>query len=236
MEPETTMGGAARAFPDTTWGFVSRIGSDERRGGLERLAQRYWKPIYHFVRVAWAKSSEDAKDITQAFLLWLIEGGALDKYRPDKGSFRSYLKSLLRHFVAHQEEALHRLKRGGGVRIVSLDGEDVPPESVAAAPEAAFDAAWTAELVRAAVEKVRKRLTSQGRAHLVRVFELYDMCAPDARPTYGALAAQLGLKETDIANHLFAVREEVRSEIRHELTDTVSDVRDLDDEWRALFG
>ncbi len=233
---ETTTGGPAKSFPDTTWGFVSRLGGAERRAGLEQLAGRYWKPIYHFVRAAWAKSREDAKDLTQAFVLWLIEADALDKYRPEKGGFRAYLKSLLRHFVAHQEEALHRLKRGGGTHVLSLDAEEVPPETVAAKPEEAFDAAWLAELLARAVARVRERLASQGRAHQVRVFELYDMCPPDRRPTYAALASQLGLKETDISNHLFAVREEVRAEVRRELAETVEDVRDIDDEWRALFG
>lgn len=235
-EPGTTSDNVAREFPDTTWGLVSRLGSGSRREGLENLARRYWKPIYHFIRAAWAKSREDAKDLTQAFVLWLIESDALDKYRPEKGGFRPYLKSLLRHFVAHQNEAMARLKRGGGVHVISLDGEDLPPDAVAAPPEEAFDGAWVAEILRRAVEHVRKRLATQGRAHQVRAFELYDMSPPDKRPTYAALATQLGVKETDISNYLFAVREEIREEVRRELADTLDDVRDVDREWRALFG
>ncbi len=121
---ETSLGGKGHGFPSTMWGLVSRIrGSDteEQRAGLEELCQRYWKPIYRYVRIAWAKSNEDAKDLTQAFLLWLMEGEPLRKYEEDREKLRTYLKVLLKGFVRDRQKALQRLKRGGNLKIIDLD-------------------------------------------------------------------------------------------------------------------
>src|SRR5262245_49166512 len=94
---DTSLGGIVAAFPQTTWGFVARFAGPPEvvSDGVGILAGRYWKPVYRFIRSAWAKGNEDAKDLTQAFFVWLIEGDALRRYRPGRGSFRSYLKALL---------------------------------------------------------------------------------------------------------------------------------------------
>ena len=72
---ETSLGGTAQGFPNTLWEEISQARASDagdRRAGLEELCRRYWKPIYRYVRIAFAKSNEDAKDLTQAFLLWLM--------------------------------------------------------------------------------------------------------------------------------------------------------------------
>src|SRR5688572_22453356 len=103
---DTSLGGADARFPET----ASQVGTDP-----EALARAYWKPVYAYVRLAWAKSNEDAKDLTQAFFLWLLEERALDGYDPARGGFRPFLKVLLRRFVGHQDRALGALRRGGSV-------------------------------------------------------------------------------------------------------------------------
>ena len=154
--PDTSLGGQPKGFPDTTWGMISRVrdpGASSHRAGVETLCRRYWKPVYRYLRIAWAKSNDDAKDLTQAFLLWLVEGEALAKYAPDRGSFRAYIKVLLRNFAEHQDRALSRLKRGGHVRIVDLDGGEAPLKDVLAGTDSAdpgqsFDHAWRSEVIR----------------------------------------------------------------------------------------
>src|SRR5436309_796860 len=99
---DTSLGGPREDFPKTIGDMVARArdpSAEVRRLGFEELGRQYWKPIYRYARVAWAKSNEDAKDLTQAFFLWLMEGDALDRYLPGRGSFRSFLKALLRHFL-----------------------------------------------------------------------------------------------------------------------------------------
>src|SRR5262245_47297059 len=190
---DTSLGGPGVNFGDTVWGTIERArdaSPQVRQAGLEELARTYWKPVYRYLRVAWAKSNEDAKDLAQAFFLWLTDRNALERYEPDRGSFRTFLKALLRHFVQHHDEALDRLKRGGGKVIVSLDPEDaslneVVPDPKALNPEEAFEREWRNALMSKAVDRVRKRLSAEGTGVKFRVFEAYYMNgSAEAKPTY----------------------------------------------------
>jgi RNA polymerase sigma-70 factor (ECF subfamily) len=240
---DTSLGGDQKEFPQTLWDILSRARDSNagvRRDGLEELCRQYWKPVYRYVRVAWAKTNEDAKDLTQAFFLWLTDGDALQRYQPERASFRAYLKSLLKHFVQHQEDALRRLKRGGGVRLLELDGplplKELLADPSSADPESIFDAAWRSALVAGALARVRDRLQTRGRALQFQVYEAYELIAPSERPTYADLARRFGIKEKDVDNHLLAVREELRSEVRREIGRLSVDPDDLEREWHALFG
>src|SRR5258705_12628668 len=115
---ETEFGGGRGPFPNTTWGMLSRLDatSVERRAGLELLCRRYWKPVYHYVRASWSRTTEDAQDLTQGFLSWIIEEDALKSYDRARGSFRTFLKTLLRHFASNEQRAALRIKRGGAAR------------------------------------------------------------------------------------------------------------------------
>ncbi|MHC4606968.1 MAG: RNA polymerase sigma factor [Planctomycetota bacterium] len=242
---DTSLGGKGRFFPQTTWNLVTRLGAgteEGRRAGLESLCDAYWKPVYCYVRTAWAKKNEEAKDLTQAFFLWLIEGDALARYEPGRGGFRSYLKSLLRHFEAHREEARRRLKRGGGVRIHSLQDEaERPYEEViadpnAGDPETVFDRTWKEEVVRKAMARVRKECEAKGKGVVFRVFEEHDLATPADRPTYEQLAAKLDLSSRQVKRYLVSIRERIRLGIRQEILDLVADEGELESEWNELIG
>ncbi len=237
---DTSLGGAGSRFPDTTWQLVTRMhatGDAEYRSGLEILGGRYWKPIYHYVRIAWARSNEDAKDLTQAFFAWLIRGDVLKRFSPEKGSFRSYLKVLLKRFVSDQNDAMNALKRGGGVHVVTLDGlEEFQPDTSLTDPEHAFDKTWAITVAKQAIEHVRERYKARGRERQFRVYELYDLQPTSDKPTYARIAEEIDISESDVRNQLFAVRQEIMAEIRQELSRTVSSGEELEGEWNELFG
>jgi RNA polymerase sigma factor (sigma-70 family) len=215
---DTQLGGRERGFPATSQALLARV----RTGDFDSLCARYWKPVYRFIRLGWSKSNEDAKDLTQAFFLWLLEGEALSKYDPSRGSFRRYFKVLLSSFIGHEYEALQRLKRGGGRIFVPFDGLEVPTDD----PNRAFDRAWAADLLNAAVERARRRLVDEGKERHFEVYRAYEMGPANA--TYAEVAARFGLREGDVRNYLFEVRERIRAEVR-------ADVQD-EDEWNELFG
>ncbi|HYE98890.1 MAG TPA: hypothetical protein VEJ18_08265 [Planctomycetota bacterium] len=235
---ETSLGGAARSFPETVWEVV---GPSARTGErLDALVRAYWKPVYGYVRAVWRRSNEDGKDLVQAFFAWLLESGALAKYDPARGRFRPFLKSLLRHFVQHQDEALGRLKRGGGVALLPLDDGLARLDAQLADPryqdpESAFDRAWRTSLLDAAQAAVRDRLMAAGKEAAWKAFEAYDLADAEGRPTYRALAERMNLKEKDVENHLVFVREALRTEIREALLRTSARREDLDDEWTEFL-
>jgi RNA polymerase sigma-70 factor (ECF subfamily) len=224
--------------------MISRLqesDGDRRRAGLETLCRRYWKPVYWYLRFAWTKGNEDAKDLAQEFFSWLLEGDALKRFTPSLGRFRQYLKVVLRNFVRDHEVARSRLKRGGGVRILPLDGDEAAPDDLPEKPERSdpeeiFDHVWKSQIVREALERVAEKCRSQQRDDAFRVFQAYTSPSSGKRPTYAAVAGQMDLTVHQVQHYLTWVRREIRSEMLAELREMVSGGEELEEEWNALFG
>jgi len=240
---DTSIGGRQKDFSETTWTVIQRVGDEcpeVRQRGFEEFCKSYWKPIYQYLRVAWRKSNEDAKDLTQAFFAWLADPQILQRYAPERGSFRTFLKTLLRHFVQHQDASVHRLKRGGGEVIVSLDqlgdaGFEGPADPQSLDPDTEFEREWRASVMARAFERVRQRLIRRGREIKVQVFEAYCVDRPvENRVTYSEIARQFSLRESEVKQYLLDVRESMRKEISRQISRTVSSPQEFEEEWKAL--
>jgi len=238
--PFTDMGDGPRHFPPTSLGMVEGIrdpSHPNHKAAVEGLCQRYWRPVYHFIRPWWTRSNEDAKDLTQSFLLSVIETGALTGFDSKKGSFRNFMKVLLRRWLAKDARAGSRQKRGGDRHIVSLENDPaLTPRSDDADPDAAFDRALMQQLVDAALEELRARYTARGRGHIIDIFEAYDLSDADPKPTYADLASRHGIKPSDVRNALYTIREAVRQHMLTQLAHMTPDVQSLEDEWQDLIG
>ena len=241
---DTHLGGAFKDFPRTTSGFLNEICHPFGPGGkagLEKLCERYWKPIYFFIRVGCARSNEDAKDLTQAFFAWVFESDVLAQYESRRASFRQFLKALVRGFLSDQRKAASRQKRGGNVSFVRIEDENLDLEPVLSDPKAkdpdkVFDQAWLMALMTHAVQRVRERYAGQDRQADFRIFEEYDLLETTAEPTYAELAGRLRLKESQVRDTLATVRQEVRDEIRAELARQTGSAEEFEEEWKALMG
>ena len=231
-----------RDFPSTSWSIVSGLRSaspEAKKKALESLCARYWAPVLHYVRRAWSKNHEDAKDLTQGFFLELLEGDAIHKYAPDRASFRTYLKMLLSRYSADQNDLRIALKRGGGRRIVPIDDGEAPLQVAdprAASPENVFDQAWKAQLFKRTLERTQRHFVETKREIQFLAFEEYHLKQPTDPITYASLARKHGVKESDIRNYLFTAKEKFEEELRSELAETVGDLSQLDDEFKSLFG
>jgi RNA polymerase sigma-70 factor (ECF subfamily) len=228
---DTSLGGQDRAFPETTLGFAGGLGDPDGPGwarALETLCARYWKPVYSWLRLSWAKSNDDAKDLTQAFFVALLEDPALRRFDPARGGFRAYLKTLLRRFASREERDRLRLKRGGGVRTLHLDGEAPELPDPAADPERVFERVWLEDLVRQAVEAVRVSCPPAR----YRIYEAYTAAAENT--SYAALAESLGVGVGDVEKSLYLVREAIRREVRARVVESAGDGAEA--EWRRILG
>jgi len=221
-------------FPTTHLSAVLGVVSPEpetRRRSVETLVAAYWRPVYAHVRLKWRRAAADAEDLTQSFFARALEKEFFAGYDPAKGRFRTFLRTCLDRFVANEEKAAMRLKRGGAVETLPLDFATAEADLAAAAavPDEAFDAAWVRALFGLAVEKVRRACAAEGRGGDFHLFDRYDLDDAGAGGlTYEALAAETGLTPSLVTNRLARVRREFRAA----LLATLREITGSDEEYR----
>ncbi|HEX7899613.1 MAG TPA: sigma-70 family RNA polymerase sigma factor [Planctomycetota bacterium] len=234
---ETRMGGPAGEFPSTRQSVLAPGGAG-RDPDLERLVGLYWKPVYGLIRQSGARSNEDAKDLTQEFFTRVVLEGALaERYTPEKGSFRAYLRTSVRNFLRNEHRDATRLKRGAdrppaALQIGEVDLLELVPDAQALPPDALFDAAWRSVVLGKAVQILRERLD----AAVFDVFRRYDLEDDGAQASYESVGRALGISPDTVKNHLTRAREEFRDAVRAVVCATVADPKDLTAELRELFG
>jgi RNA polymerase sigma factor (sigma-70 family) len=226
-------------FPSTRHSVISAARSADaeiRARGLEALARAYWRPVYKYVRLRWRASPEDAQDLTQEFFARALEKETFARYDATKARFRTFLRLCLDGFVANERKAARRLKRGGGLPLLSLDFAGAEGElggqegSDRIDPEEYFRREWVRTLFALAVDALRDRCTATGKSVHFALFERYDLDGAAASPpTYAQLAQEYDLPITQVTNHLaFA-----RREFRRLVLDTLRELSGSDDEFRA---
>src|SRR5689334_9752642 len=91
-------------FLTTQWSVVVRAGqsaSAEANSALEDLCRTYWYPLYAFVRRQ-GHNCHDAEDLTQSFFARLLETRNLRLADRERGRFRSFLLTALKHFLVNE--------------------------------------------------------------------------------------------------------------------------------------
>jgi DNA-directed RNA polymerase specialized sigma24 family protein len=80
------------------------------------------------------------------------------------------------------------------------------------------------------------RLRSELRPQVFDVFDRYDVRGEEPRPTYAAIAAELGIKTTDVTNHLALARREMRRITLDTLREMTVSEEEFRREARTLLG
>jgi RNA polymerase sigma factor (sigma-70 family) len=235
-----------REFVTTRWSLIlsaANLGVQEQkaREALSELCRTYWRPIFSFVR-ARGHSVEDAKDLTQDFFATILKDNWFQHADRDRGRFRSLLLKSLQNFLINAAEKTHARKRGGDVELISWDDwmAEVPPELSLPAqalkslpPERLFDLAWATAVVEHALQRLREECESKGKLWL---FQALNSHLTDERDelSYANLSTELGMAETAVKKQLHNMRQRYRSLLRDEVSQTVEDPADVDDEIRYL--
>src|SRR5258708_17222800 len=205
-------------FPATRISAIEAVRSaDEevRSRGYEALIASYWKPVYKYIRIRWSKSNEDAQDLTQDFFARSMENDFFSGYDPSKAAFRTFLRVCLDGFLANENQAANRQKRGGGSVTVSLDFEgaesELKREIVAPTQDMDeyFHREWLRHLFSLAAEQLRRDYESDDKTVRWQLFEQYDLQEHDAL-TYDQLAARHGISASQVTNALAAARRDFR--------------------------
>jgi RNA polymerase sigma factor (sigma-70 family) len=241
MTVDTLIGGSSCRFPQTGHTVIGQLASEDdalRALAYEKIVGAYWKPAYKYVRLKWKASNEDAKDLIQGFFTRALDKGFLRQYDSAKASFRTYLRTCLDRFAANERQSAQRLKRGGGITLVSLDFEEAERELACCTPsvEDCFHREWIRSLFELAIDALRERCESDGKAIQFQVFECYDLRAGEERLTYDQLARQFGVTPATITNYLAAMRRDLRRILLEKLREITSGEREFRGEARSLLG
>lgn len=227
-------------FPTTRRSVVLALASAdaaERTRAFDTLVTCYWKPLYKYARVAWHRTREDAEDLTQSFFTRAFEKEALASYDVSKASFRTFLRLLFDRHTANEWKAGQREKRGGGE--VHLDFEaaeaEIGRESTTLTPEEYFQREWARSVFSVAVERLRARSESEGKQTHFAIFERYDL-DDDRTVSYRELATRFDIAETQVTNHLAAMRRRFRELVLEALREVTASEEEFRSEARALLG
>jgi len=234
--------GGHRDFRTTRWTTISRAGrrdgSAESERALERLCRTYWYPLYVFLRRQ-GKSPQDAEDLTQAFFGHMLENNALGTARLERGRFRTFLLTALKHFVTDQWKKETAQKRGGGARLIELDAQIAedryrfePVDRFD--PEKLFERRWAMTLIEQVLAQLESEYELKGKRDLFIRLQpfLFDKKAEIPQAT---IAQDLGMKEATLNTEVFRLRARSRQLLREEIAQTVTTAAEIDSEMRELF-
>ncbi|HAO80018.1 MAG TPA: RNA polymerase subunit sigma-24 [Verrucomicrobia subdivision 3 bacterium] len=229
-------------FATTHWTVVLAAGqrhTPQSDGALEELCRTYWFPLYAYVRRR-GHNKEDAEDLVQEFFARFLEKNYLAGLSAERGRFRAFLLASLKHFLANEWDKSQAQKRGGGAAHLSLDWQTADTKFQVAAtaepsPDRAFDREWALALLAKVIERLRAECAADGKAKLFEQLKIF-LTADKGALSHADAAKKLGMDETAVRVAVHRLRKRYRQLLRDEISQTLADESQVDEEMRALFG
>jgi len=227
-------------FATTRWSVVLAAKNGDSQvatEALEKLCQTYWPPLFAFIRREGHDDAE-AKDLTQEFFLKLIERDYLQHLRHQRGKFRSFMLTLLKHFLLEQRGKAKAQKRGGGKEPISL--EQIAEEGSYLAepvdhfsPDQVFELRWAQTLFQVALSRLRTEYVETGRGAFFELLKDFQPREPGA-PSYAEVGARFGMTEAAVKSAVQRMRQRHREILREEIANTVTRPEEVEEEIRQL--
>lgn len=227
-------------FPTTAWTQVISAGRHPDTQGVDALAslcERYWQPIYAYVRRS-GYSSDDAQDLTQEFFARVLEKNYIERADRSKGRFRSFLLSSLQYFLCDEGDRRGALKRGGGRPSLPFelrDGEDCYGQEPwhDETPQRIFERRWALALLDRVLDRLRNDAIRQARGEHFDRLKGFLLEAGDV--PYAAVAAELGVSEGSLKVAIHRLRRKYRDFFRDEIAATVASPGEVQGEIQYLL-
>jgi RNA polymerase sigma-70 factor (ECF subfamily) len=229
------------SFGTTHWSLVLAArdrGTPHADRALAALCSAYWYPLYAFIRRR-GHDPDRAADLTQGFFTRFLEKDYLASVDPAKGRFRAFLLAACKHFLANAHDQEVAMKRGGGLRPISIDTRDAEGRylcepSHELTPERLFDRRWALSLLDRALDQVGREFHQGGKGVLFDRLKVILTGAPAAAP-YAQVGTELGMSEDAVKKAAQRLRQRYRDILRELVAETVEEPGQVDDEIRALF-
>lgn len=228
-------------FRTTQWSVVLAARADgvpEAHEALASLCQKYWGPLYAYVRRR-GYSIEDAQDITQGFFATFLERDSVREATPERGKFRAYLLAALKHYMVSEWRREQAQKRGGGQAPLSLDFDAAESAyglepADGRTPESIYERRWVLELLARILERAEAEYADAAKDALFQALRPCLAAEENMRP-YGEVAAELGMSEGAVKVAVHRLRKRFGELLRAEIAHTLREPGDVDSEIRLLF-
>jgi RNA polymerase sigma-70 factor (ECF subfamily) len=227
-------------FPNTRWSVVlaaTQEPSPESAAALEAICRAYWPPLYAYARRC-GHSSHDAQDLTQEFFALLLEKRWLETADRGKGRLRTFLVAALKNFMCKEWRRESAQKRGGRLPHVPMDTAFAESGCAAAAaaslaPDEVFDRQWALTLLDLTLKRLQAEFAAAGKGADYETLKVCLMAAPGA-VDYAAVARRLGGNAGAARVAVHRLRKRFRELSREEVSHTLAEGADLDEELRYL--
>lgn len=202
------------------WSRILRTRDEaQARAALDELCAAYREPVLTFIRMLGCGS--EAEDVTHDFFATFLRRKGFQNAAPERGRLRAYLKTAIRHHVAHWWRDRSTLRRGAGRELLPLDAEDVPDFSAPPEADAHYDEEWALAILTRALTQLRESYATRGRA------DVYEKLKPTLLGT-----AQV---ERALAVEQHRARRRLADLLRREVAETVDDPAETDAELHHLL-
>jgi RNA polymerase sigma-70 factor (ECF subfamily) len=228
-------------FATTRWTLVQRAGDTthpDAADALEYLCRVYWPAVYVFFRRKGAGAPE-AADLTQEFFARVLEKRYLEQARRERGTFRTFLLTCAKNFLANEWDRHKALKRGGGQRVISLDDHSVedryqrePHHDLT--PEHLFEQQWAWSVVQQALGRLEEDIRGAGREQMYA--ECRDLLLGGTGDvSYRDIAARLNITEGALKVQVHRLRRRLRELVLDEIQQAGGPDADPEGELRHLL-
>lgn len=228
-------------FATTHWSAVVNAGEEGSPAAAEAIAKLckiYWYPLYAYVRRQ-GYSADQAQELTQEFFARLLARNYFRALDRQKGKFRSFLLASMEHFLAKEWRDSHRLKRGGGQTICSLDEGDTetryklePAETMTA--ERIYERRWAFTLLEQAHKHLRDEFVAAGKLPLFDALQVF-LTGDRSDITYAQMGATIDMTEGAVKVAVHRLRRRYGEVLREEIAATVSSADEVEEELRHLL-
>jgi hypothetical protein len=222
----TSLGGEGRAFPPTEW--TRLLHCPQREAVLAELCQKYWKPVYCYLR-SMGLNNEEAKDLAQGFFTEKVLGQDLvQKADREKGRFRNF---LLRSVHNYAVSALRSSKACASL-------EAAPDVGTATdGPEAAFNRAWADQLLHEVLDELEQECRQRDKLTHWRLFREWIL-EPEIghNRAMSEVCLKYGVADATTAYHMIEnIKRRFRALLRDRLGVLADSEQDIEAEIREFI-
>ncbi|WP_345735141.1 sigma-70 family RNA polymerase sigma factor [Prosthecobacter algae] len=224
-------------FYTTRWTQVVRAkeSSHEGREALRDLCDIYYAPVMAYLRRE-LRDPDAAQELAHEFFAYMLRGEAIRTAEQMRGRFRSYLLGAVKHFLLRQHELEQRLKRGSGVKPVSMDDDAAQSlrDEDQLTPDAAFDRQWALTVLERALKSLKQECDKEERGALFEKLTPW-LTGNSDHGDQAALAQSLGMNLNSLKSAVHRLKQSFRMKVREEVASTLEDGADVEEEMRVLF-